>query len=172
MFYWSLLNCVPYVRTCERANVLCALKSSCPNVPCVHECSRATVPCVLTCSCANMSCALTCSRANVSCMLTCLHANVPCVLTCSRVLRAQLIITSDNKNKLSMTCFTQIFGTFCLSFSCEIKLHMKRARQVGISLETFILRIQYYIPYQPKVFNGWHDKLCTIKKFDFCLSRT
>ena len=23
-----------------------------------------------------------------------------------------------------------------------------------------------------QVFNGWYDKLCTIKKFDFCLSRT
>ena len=55
----SLLNCVPYVPTCQRALLL--------------TCSRAKVQ--------------ACLRANVSCVLTCSRSNVPCVLfvpTCSR----------------------------------------------------------------------------------------
>ena len=47
-------------------------------------------------------------------------------------------ITSNNKNKFLMTCFTSFSGTFSMSFSCEIKLHMKNAQKAGISLETFI----------------------------------
>ena len=65
----SLLNCVPYVLTCQRD--LCAY------VPCVLTCPRANVPCVLTCW-----------RANMPCVLTWLRANMPCVFTCSRALRA------------------------------------------------------------------------------------
>ena len=45
-----------------------------------------------------------------------------------------------------MTCFPYILGTFSLFFFYEIKLYMKSATQVGLSLETFILIIQLYIP--------------------------
>ena len=38
-----------------------------------------------------------------------------------------------------MTYFAKIFGTFSLSFSCEIKLYMKCARQAGIPVETFCI---------------------------------
>ena len=41
-----------------------------------------------------------------------------------------------------MTCFPSIFGTFSLSFSYEIKLDMKSAQKAGMSLETFLLKIQ------------------------------
>ena len=81
----SLLNCVPYVPTCQRA-----LRAY---VPCVLTCSRPNVSCMLTmCSGANVSCVLKCSSANVFCVLTssrALRANVPympCMLTCSRAL--------------------------------------------------------------------------------------
>ena len=86
---------VPTCRSCSRANV-----------PCVLTCSRANVSCVLTCSRANVPCLLMSSRANVPCVLSWLRANVPSVPTCS------LTVTLYNKNKLSITCFTQIFGTF------------------------------------------------------------
>ena len=45
-----------------------------------------------------------------------------------------------------MTCFPYILGTFSSLFFYEIKLYMKSATQVGLSLETFILIIQMYIP--------------------------
>ena len=48
-------------------------------------------------------------------------------------------------------------------------LCMKSARQAGMSLETFVLRIQLYIPafsYQKETFSGCYDKLCTIKWFE------
>ena len=48
-----------------------------------------------------------------------------------------------------MTCSPLVFGTFSLSFSYEIKLHVKRAEQTGMSLDIFILRIQLYIPSFP-----------------------
>ena len=67
MIVLSLLNCVLYVFTCQRA--------------CVLKCSRANVPCVLTCSGANVPCMLTCPRANVPCVLSCTRANVFYVLT-------------------------------------------------------------------------------------------
>ena len=44
---------------------------------------------------------------------------------------------------------------------------MKSAGQAGMSLETFILRIQLYIPAfyltRRKFQDGCYDKLCTIK---------
>ena len=132
---------------------------------CVLTCSRVNVPCVLMCSGANVLCVATCLRDNVSCVLTGPRVIMPCVLTCSRALHVYVLtcpacsrahvltcltcsraITSNNKIKLGITCFTQIFGTFSLSFSCEIKLHIKSVRQAGMPLKTFILRIQWYIP--------------------------
>ena len=74
--------------------------------------------------------ALMSSRANMPCELPCPCTNVPCAPRCSRT------ITSHKKHKFSMTCLNQTFGSF-LSFSCEIKLHMKSARQAGMSLHSF-----------------------------------
>ena len=107
------------------------LKSLVSLLNCVLTCSRANMFCVLPCSRANVRCVRTCLRVNVSYVLTCLCANAPCVPTCSRA------ITLNNKSKFSMTCFTQIFDTFSLSFSCEIKLYPKNARQVEFS-STFL----------------------------------
>ena len=72
-------------------------------------------------------------RGHVPTCLACLRAHVP---SCFRG------VTRNNKSKFSMTCFTQIFRTFSLSFSSEIKLYMKSSQQAVMSLETFILRIQ------------------------------
>ena len=62
---------------------------------------RPHVPTCLTCQRALRAYVLTC--------LACLRAHVPCVPKCSRA------ITSNNKSKVSMTCFTKIFGTFSFS---------------------------------------------------------
>ena len=77
--------------------------------------------------------------------LTCLTRSRAHQPTYLARLRSHRAITSNNKNKFSMACFTQILGTFLLSFSFKIKLHMKSARQAEMSLKTFILRIQQYI---------------------------
>ena len=82
-----------------------------------------------------MPCMLSCLRANVANVLKCSRPNMFCVPTFSRA------ISSYNKIKFLMTCFTYIFNTFSLSFSSEMKLYMKSARQAGISRETFVLRI-------------------------------
>ena len=117
IFQTTLLNCVPYTLTCQRT--LCAYLLTGQLVLRAY---------VLTCQHASGALVLMC--------LTCSQSNVPFVPTCSRA------VTSNNKNKFSMTCFTYIFGTFLLSFSGELKLYMKSARQAGMSLEIFILRIQ------------------------------
>ena len=98
----------PHVATC--------LTCLCASVPSCFMCLHAPVPMCLVCLHAHVSTCLACLRAHVPFVLTCLHANVPCVHKCS------CVITSNNKNKFSMTCFTYIFGTFSLSFSWEIKL--------------------------------------------------
>ena len=59
----SLLNCVPYMLTCQRvlrAYVLTCLACLLVNVPCVLKCSHANA---LMCLCANV---LTCKRASSS----------------------------------------------------------------------------------------------------------
>ena len=84
----SLLNCVPYVLTCQRALHAYVLTSSRANMPCVLTCSRAYVSCMLTCSCVNVPCVLTWLCVNLPCMFMCSRANV---LTCSRALRAQVL---------------------------------------------------------------------------------
>ena len=111
--------------------------------------------------------ALMSSRANMPCELPCPCTNVPCAPRCSRA------ITSHKKHKFSMRCLNETFGSF-LSFSCEIKLHMKSARQAGMSLHSFWEFSSKFLhfSFQVEAFNGCHDKLCVIKWFDFCLSRT
>ena len=75
---------------------------------------RTYFPTYLACLCAHVRTCLAFSSTNVLCMLTGSHA-----------------ITSgyntNNKNKFSITCFPQIFGTFSFPFSCEIKLLYIRA---------------------------------------------
>ena len=68
--------------------------------------------------------ALKCPRTNVPRGLAHPHANLPCVPTCSSA------ITSNNKNKISMTYLPRVLVLFLLYFSCEIKLYMKNAIQV------------------------------------------
>ena len=81
----SLLNCVPYVLTCSRANASSVL----------------TYQCALR---AHVSTRLACQRVlhtHVPRYLACLRANVSCVLTCLACSRA---ITLNNKNNFSI-CF-------------------------------------------------------------------
>ena len=94
------------------------------HVPTCFVCLSAYVPTclvayVLTCQRVLHAHVFKSQRALRAYVLTCSRAKVPCMCSCSRT------ITSNNKNKFSMTCFTQIFGTFSSSFSCEIKLYMK-----------------------------------------------
>ena len=140
---------VSCVLTCSRANVLYVLTCSRANVPCVFTCPRASVPCVLTCSRANVLCVLVCSRANVSCVLTWSRTNILCVLTSSRA------ITTNNKNKFSVTSLPYIF---------VIALCLFPVKQNCCTFLHFF--------YQAEAFNRCSDKLCTIKWFDFCLSIT
>ena len=84
-------------------NQIAYLTYSRVNVTCGLMCSRASVPCVLTGSRAYVPCVLTQSRVYVSCGLTCSRTNVNCVLTCSRA------ITTNGKDKFSITCFPYIF---------------------------------------------------------------
>ena len=118
-FCRSLLNCVPYVLTCQhtlRAYVLTCL-----------ACLRVKVPCVLT--------YIACLLSNMPCVLMCSRANVLCVLTCQRVLRVYVLTRSGNNVSWVPTCYNymrqrQVFNNmfylhFCdcsLYFSCEIKL--------------------------------------------------
>ena len=57
-----------------------------------------------------------------------------------------------------------------------MKLHMKSARHAGMSLESFILRIQLYIPAlsltRRKLLASAMTNFFTIKWLAFCLSRT
>ena len=105
-------------------------------------CLCAHMPTCLVCQCALHGYVLTCQHAlhtYVPCVLTCKHALYAYMLTCLVCLRVHMhiynvcltahvlklcAITSNNKNKFSMTCFTYTFHTFSLSFSWEIKLYM------------------------------------------------
>ena len=81
-----------YVLACQRASRAYVL--TCPRAlrAYVLKCQRALRAHVPTC--------LACLRPQVPCVLTCSCANVPCVPKCWRA------ITSNNKNKFSMTWFT------------------------------------------------------------------
>ena len=100
----NLLNCVPYVLTCQRAlRVLRAHMPMCLGCLCAH------MPTCLACSCAHVPTCLVCLRANVSCVSICWRdyvlmpcvsrVNMSCVPTCSRA------ITTNDKYKFSTTCF-------------------------------------------------------------------
>ena len=97
---------MPYVLTCQRA--LGAYVPTCQHVlhAYVLTCQRVLRAYMLTCqralcayvSRANVPSVLMCPRVNVSCMLMWSHTNMPCVLTSS------CAITTNNKNKFSITC--------------------------------------------------------------------
>ena len=132
---WSLLNCVPYVLTCQHA--LCAYMLTCQCA--LHAyvlkclaCLRAqmlNVPCVLMCShdkCVLHPYLLMCQRvlhaylslANVSCMLTCPNDNLPCMLTYQCSLHAYIpICLAFNR------CYGKLFTIkwFDLCFSKTLK---------------------------------------------------
>ena len=126
-FNRSLLNCVPYVLTCQR--LLRAYVLTCQHALRTH---------VLRCS--RLAC-FACSRDNVPCVL--------CVATYSRA------ITTNNKDKFSITCFPYIF----VIVLCLFPVKQNRCLFLHFS-------------YRPEAFNRWFDKLCAIKWFDFCLSST
>ena len=138
----SLLNCVSYVLTYQLALRVYMLTCQCV----LHAY-------VLTCQCASRLYLITSQRALRAYVVTCLTYSRAHVLTCLTCLRANVpcmptcsrTTTSNNKNKFSMAYFTS-FWEFSSTF-----LHFL---------------------YQAEVFNGCYDKLCTIKWFNFCLSRT
>ena len=89
----SLLNCVPYKLTCQRALHAYVLK-----------CLRALRTHVLTCQRALRAHVLTCQRILYVYVLICQHAlRILCMPTCSRA------ITTNDKDKFSITCFLYIF---------------------------------------------------------------
>ena len=113
MHFMSLLNCVPYLFTRERA-----LRAYVP------KCQQALRAYVLTWQCAFRASVLTCQRVFCAYVLTCQRVLRAYALTCQHVLRNYLltsqhvlhahvltclacsqVITSNNENKFSMTCF-------------------------------------------------------------------
>ena len=116
-------------------------------------CWRADVPTCLACLRAHLPTCLACLGVHVPTCLACFawsRANVTCVPTWSSA------ITTNNKNKFSITCFPYIFVIvlclFLLKKNCCTFLHFS---------------------YQVETFNGCYDKLCTKKWFDFfCFSIT
>ena len=154
----SLLNCLTYVLTCQR--VLRAYVLTCQRILRAHvgtcfACLRVHLPCVLACSRAFC--------AYVLCVFTCLRGNALCVPTCYLT-----------KISFQWQVLLRLLELFLLSFP-DIKLYIKSARQVGMFLETFILKILsafLHFSYQVEAFSGWYDKLCARKWFSFCLGRT
>ena len=102
---------------------------------------------------------LACLHSHVPTCLAYLRAHVPYVPKCSRAM------TLNNKNKFSVTCFTQIFGIFSLPFSCEIKLYMKSIYDKQECLWKHLLwefnSTFRHFSYQAEAFDGCCDKLCT-----------
>ena len=162
-----------YLLTCQRAfraYLLMCQRALCAYVPTCLTCLRAHVTTSLVCFRGHVPTCLSCLCAHVPTCLTCLRGHVPCVPNCS------CGITSNNKNKFSMTCFTYIFGTFSLSFLWKIKLYMNSiyGKQECLwkhLLSEFSSTFRTF-SYQAEAFNGCYNKLCTIKWFDLCLSRT
>ena len=141
-------------------------------MPCVLTCSRANVLYVLPCQRALRAYVLTCQcvlRAHAPYALTCSHANVLCVPT---FLRA---ITSNNKNKFSMKCFTQIFGTFSLSFylwnkTVYEKCTTSKSVSKNIYFENSVVHLSIPLTRRKPLTGSMTN--CTIKWFNFYLSRT
>ena len=131
---WSLLNCLPYSLTSQgalRAHVPTRFARSRAHASTRQRALRAYM---LTCQRALRAFLLTCHfalRAHVPMFLTCLRGNLSCVPTCLRAL------TSNNKNKFSMTCFSSIWNK---------TVYDLKSAPAWMSLETSILRFQFYIP--------------------------
>ena len=139
-------------------------------------CLRAHMPTCLTCLRANVPACLACLRAHVPTCLAWLRANVPCMVTCSRVLRAYVLTCSRANVPCVSKCLRAKLLIKLLSFSWEIKLYMKSIYDKQECLWKHLLWEFHstfrHLPYQVEAFNRCYDKLCTIKWFNFCLSRT
>ena len=113
--------------TCSRVNVPCVLRAY---VPMRLTCLRAHVPTCFVCSSANVSACLTCSRVNMLCVLTYSCVNVLCMPKCLRA------ITSNNKNKFSMTVLLRFLVLFVSFFFLRNKtVYQKYIQQAGMSLK-------------------------------------
>ena len=110
---------------------------------------------------------LTCQRALRAYLLTCQRVLRAHVLTCQRVLRVYVLtcsraITTNDKDKFSITCFPYIFVIvlgymFSVNFcNCLFPVKWKL----------------WYILTSQKLLMGVYDHLCKMKWFDFCLSIT
>ena len=165
----SLLNCLTYVLTCQlslRAYVL-----TCQRILRAHvaTCFARLRACVATC--------FACLRVHVPCVLACLRAFCTYVLCVFTFLRGNALCLPTcyiTKISFQWQVLLRLLELFLLSFP-DIKLYIKSARQVGMFLETFILKILsafLHFSYQVEAFSGWYDKLCARKWFSFCLGRT
>ena len=108
---------MPRCLACLHAHVPTRLPCILSHVPACLSCLLSHVPTCLACLCAQVPTYFACLHTYLAACLACLvvtcqhilHAYLPCAPTCSRA------ITSNNKNKFSMSCFGKIFGTFfCL----------------------------------------------------------
>ena len=112
MSWWSLLNCVPSVPTCQHALLTYVLTCQRALRAYVLTCQRALRAYVLTCHRALRAYVLTCQRAMRAYVLTCfacLRAHVPTCHACFLCLRAYVF-----KNSFQI-CFPYIF-VIVLSF--------------------------------------------------------
>ena len=125
----SLLNCVPYVLTCQlvlRAHMLTCIACSRAYVPTCLECLRA--------SHVDLPCVLMWSRVNVASVLTCSHGNVSCVPTCS------IAIISNNRNKFPVTCFLLLWK--CIQYEkCKAGSNISRSIYFENSVVYFCISV-------------------------------
>ena len=141
----SLLNCLPYVLTCQC--VLLSYVLTC--LACLHvACQRALRAHVPTCLCV-----LSCSRANVFCVLT--YQLVLCarVLSCSRA-------NVSLRDMLSL----DFWYFFLVSILWNKSTTSKNVFRISFSDFSCTFR---HISYQAENVNECYDKLCTIQWFWF-----
>ena len=141
----SLLNCLPYVLTCQC--VLLSYVLTC--LACLHAC-------VSTC--------FACSRANVSLRTF--------VLTCQRVLRAYVPTCLACSRAVVLTCqrvfawhaFLRFWYFFLVSVLWNKSTTSKSVFRISFSDFSCTFR---HISYQAENVNECYDKLCTIQWFWF-----
>ena len=163
----SLLNCLPYVLTCQC--VLLSYVLTC--LACLHTC----VSTCFACSRANVSAyfrahvptCFACLRTNLSCVLACCRAHVLTCLTCSRAnvsLRATCYNFKYQKKKVFNDMLSLDFWYFFLvSILWNRSTTSKNVSRISFSDFSCTFR---HISYQAENFKCY-DKLCTIQWFWF-----
>ena len=141
IFIWQGKECTNYLQENNEFAKLRALRTYVPTCLLCLPAQHANVLCVPTC--------LVCLHAHMPTCLACSHTNMSCMLTCSCVTVPCMPIGSraiiiNNKNKLLVLClflWNKTVVHFCISLTR-----------------------------QKEAFRECYGKLCTLKRFDFCLS--